>query len=725
MRHRLLSTLLVAAALAGCEGNARLADDGPRFPEPDRPVSELGSNQFSTEDQRDSRGEASTVMELAEIAEGMTVADIGAGNGYYTVRLAERVGDDGRVLAQDIDGAALTRLARRIERYRLENVSIRQGELADPMLPAASFDRIFMVHMYHEIESPYEFLWRMWPALRDGGQVVVVDIDRPTDQHGIDPLLLSCEFEAVGYELVAFKDAPELAGYYAQFKAAATRPAPGEIERCRGDRAALGARAERPASDKSRESVEFMSFKGLEPISYGGKEVWPLVEGGKGVSATNHLSSGAWAAAGGIGTVSAVNADSYDEDGNPIPQVYPQATRVERFEQLVRYGIEGGTEQVKRAHEISGGKGAININVLWEMGGAQQVLEGILENCPGLVTGVTCGAGMPYKLAEIAAKHNVHYLPIVSSARAFRALWKRSYSKVPDLMAAVVYEDPWLAGGHNGLSNAEDPTKPEDPYPRVAALRDTMRKEGVSEDTAIVMAGGVWFLREWNDWIDNPELGKIMFQFGTRPLLTQESPIPNVWKDMLRTVEPGDVLLHKFSPTGFYSSAVKTPFLYDLMHRSERQIPIFKRDEEEGTIPLADHGKAKYFFVHPGDQRKAQAWMHEGFTEALKTPDDTVVFTTPESAEQIRADQQACMGCLSHCQFSSWKDHDNHTTGRLADPRSFCIQKTLQDIAHGGDPDENLAFAGHAAYRFKQDPFYSNNYTPTVQELVERILTGD
>ncbi len=230
MRHRLLSTLLFAAALAGCEGNARMADDGPRFPEPDRPVSELGSNQFSTEDQRDSRGEASKVMELAEIAEGMTVADIGAGNGYYTVRLAERVGDDGRVLAQDIDGAALTRLARRIERYRLD-----------------SFDRIFMVHMYHEIESPYEFLWRMWPALRDGGQVVVVDIDRPTDQHGIDPLLLSCEFEAVGYELVAFKDAPELAGYYAQFKAAATRPAPGEIERCRGDRAALGARAERPA----------------------------------------------------------------------------------------------------------------------------------------------------------------------------------------------------------------------------------------------------------------------------------------------------------------------------------------------------------------------------------------------------------------------------------------------------------------------------------------------
>ena len=62
---------------------------------------------------------------------------------------------------------------------------------------------------------------------------------------------------------------------------------------------------------------------------------------------------------------------------------------------------------------------------------------------------------------------------------------------------------------------------------------------------------------------------------------------------------------------------------------------------------------------------------------------------------------------------------------RLADPRSFCIQKTMQDIAHGGEHDQNLMFAGHAAYRFKQDPFYSNNFTPTVKQLVDRILIGD
>ena len=80
--------------------------------------------------------------------------------------------------------------------------------------------------------------------------MVVVDIDRPTDQHGIDPLLLSCEFEAAGYELVSFKDAPEMAGYYAQFKAAATRPQPDEIVPCRGDRAAMGEGAQSPAKRK-------------------------------------------------------------------------------------------------------------------------------------------------------------------------------------------------------------------------------------------------------------------------------------------------------------------------------------------------------------------------------------------------------------------------------------------------------------------------------------------
>src|SRR5258705_1353188 len=129
---------------------------------------------------------------------------------------------------------------------------------------------------------------------------------------------------------------------------------------------------------------------------------------------------------------------------------------------------------------MASGKGAININVLWEMGGAQRVLHGVLERTKGLVTGVTCGAGMPYKLSEIAASYGVNYLPIISSARAFSALWKRAYHKAAEWLAAVVYEDPVLAGGHNRLSNADDPRKPQDPHPPVKALHETMRLAGLA-----------------------------------------------------------------------------------------------------------------------------------------------------------------------------------------------------------------------------------------------------
>jgi NAD(P)H-dependent flavin oxidoreductase YrpB (nitropropane dioxygenase family) len=466
-------------------------------------------------------------------------------------------------------------------------------------------------------------------------------------------------------------------------------------------------------------------FKGLTPINYNGREVWPLVEGGKGVAATNHASAGAWAAAGGIGTVSAVNADSYDAEGKIIPQIYRALTRRERHEELVQYAIDGAVEQVKRAFEIAGGKGAVNINVLWEMGGAQRVLHGVLERTRGMVAGVTCGAGMPYKLSEIAASYNVNYLPIVSSGRAFRALWKRAYSKAADWLAAVVYEDPWLAGGHNGLSNAEDPLVPQDPYPRVRDLRATMREGGISDDVPIVMAGGVWYLRDWNDWIDNPELGKIAFQFGTRPLLTKESPIPEEWKNELMKLEEGDILLHRFSPTGFYSSAVRNPFLRNLEARSERQIAYSTEHAGDHIFPRDVGVKGTNFWVTRNDLLRAREWFGLGFTSALKTPDNTLVFVSEEEKGVIRKDQADCMGCLSQCQFSSWADTETNSTGRLADPRSFCIQKTLQDIAHGGPVHENLMFAGHGAYNFKRDPFYSNGFVPTVKQLVDRILTGD
>jgi len=227
--------LLLLFAAAACQP---APDDGRPpsargFPQAERPVSGLGATAFSNEEARDDRQEAETVMDLAGIRPGMTVADIGAGEGYYTVRLADRVGEDGRVLAEDIDAGARDRLAERVIREELDNVSVVLGTPDDPKLPENSFDRIFMVHMYHEVEEPYAFLWRMRPSLRQGGQVIVVDVDRPTDQHGIPPHLLFCEFQQVGFRLVEFVRKPAIAGYYAQFEKAGDRPQPDEIEPCR------------------------------------------------------------------------------------------------------------------------------------------------------------------------------------------------------------------------------------------------------------------------------------------------------------------------------------------------------------------------------------------------------------------------------------------------------------------------------------------------------------
>ena len=465
-------------------------------------------------------------------------------------------------------------------------------------------------------------------------------------------------------------------------------------------------------------------MKPLQPLVISGREVFPLVEGGKGISISNGESSGAWAASGGVGTFSGVNADSYNERGELIPQIYHGRTRRERHEELVAYAIAGGIQQARVAHERSNGEGRIHMNVLWEMAAAERVLHGVLDGARGLIHGVTCGAGMPYRIAEICARYGVYYYPIVSSGRAFRALWKRAYHRFRDWLGGVVYEDPWLAGGHNGITNSEDPANPEPAYPRVAELRSLMSEFGL-DATPIFMAGGVWCLREWEDWIGNPELGPIAFQFGTRPLLTQESPISDAWKRRLLTLKGGDVSLNRFSPTGFYSSAVRNDFLKELEQRAEHQVAYAVEPVGEHAAPFHVGARGRLVYLTPHDRDAAQRWVAEGFTEALRTPDSTLVFVTPDKAFEIRTDQINCMGCLSACLFSNWAQNEAATTGKKTDPRSYCIQKTLQAIRHSGDVEFQLMFAGHNAFRFASDPFYANGYVPTVRDLVERLQTGD
>ena len=226
---------LLLAVLAGCSAARSSSDaDMPsrRFPAAHRPVAPIVSSRFSSEEDRDRLREAGMVMDKAGIAKGMTVADIGAGEGYYTVRLASRVGKTGRVLAEDIVPAVRDTLAERVTRERLDNVSVKLGEPSDPKLPEASFDRILMVHMYHEIAAPYEFLWRMRPALRHGGRVVVVDADRLPSQHGTPPDLLDCEMKAVGYARVGRTTLPHADAYLALYEARGDRPAPEAIAPC-------------------------------------------------------------------------------------------------------------------------------------------------------------------------------------------------------------------------------------------------------------------------------------------------------------------------------------------------------------------------------------------------------------------------------------------------------------------------------------------------------------
>ena len=201
------------------------------FPEPHRPVAPI-SPRYLNEDARDSVREFETVTRLAEVGPRMSVADIGAGGGYYTVRLSPMVGPKGRVLAEDIVPATIRALAQRIQRERLDNVAIRLGQPNDPQLPAGSFDRVFMIHMYHEIERPSEFLWNLRAALKSDGRVIVVDGDRPTERHGTPPRLLLCEFNAVGYGLTRFERLPDSESYFAQFEARAAKPRPGDIRTC-------------------------------------------------------------------------------------------------------------------------------------------------------------------------------------------------------------------------------------------------------------------------------------------------------------------------------------------------------------------------------------------------------------------------------------------------------------------------------------------------------------
>jgi predicted methyltransferase len=221
---------LAALLLLSC----RAQPQQPHFPSAHRDVAPIVGDTYSTEDARDRVGEAEQVMHLAGVRPGMWVADVGAGQGYYTVRLARVVGAKGRVLAEDILPDVTFQLTDRVERERLDNVAVKLGTPENPMLPAQTFDRIFLVHMYHEVTSPYAFLWHMREGLKPDGLVIVVDAERPVKRHGMPPAQLRCEFAALNLAPVKFATLTGGDAYLTAFRIAGPRPAPEQIKPCNG-----------------------------------------------------------------------------------------------------------------------------------------------------------------------------------------------------------------------------------------------------------------------------------------------------------------------------------------------------------------------------------------------------------------------------------------------------------------------------------------------------------
>lgn len=174
------------------------------FPAPARRVADIVAPRWINEDARDDAGEFARVAALAGVHRGAQIADIGAGDGYYVVRLAPLVGDGGRVYGEDIMVDYLRLLQQRVQRDHLQNVRVVLGDTHDPRLPVASIEIAFMIHMYHEIGQPFGVLWNLATAMQPHGRLVILDLERPTFRHGTPPSLLRCELAAVGYRELSF-----------------------------------------------------------------------------------------------------------------------------------------------------------------------------------------------------------------------------------------------------------------------------------------------------------------------------------------------------------------------------------------------------------------------------------------------------------------------------------------------------------------------------------------
>ncbi len=142
------------------------------------------------------------VMDAIGVTPGMVMAEIGAGRGRYVVQFAVRVGENGKVYAEDIDAAALKYLEKRCERWGLKNVETILGDVTDPKLPEGKLDLIFVISAYHHFSDPVALLRNARAALKPDGKLAIGEWF-PTDERpgGTSPEKMKAQMNAAGYTL--------------------------------------------------------------------------------------------------------------------------------------------------------------------------------------------------------------------------------------------------------------------------------------------------------------------------------------------------------------------------------------------------------------------------------------------------------------------------------------------------------------------------------------------
>jgi predicted methyltransferase len=223
---RVFLSAVVAVVLMGCAVGVERAtdvaapppDQGARAqpapaPDPeadkvDRPTSDpyKGDLSIFEEKGRAEKLQIDRVMDLLDIKEGSSVADIGAGSGWFTVRAARRVGEGGSVYAVEINKKYLEHIEDRARRENLPNVRPVLGREDDPLLAKGSVDAVLLLKTYHEIAQPVVLMRHVREAMRPGARLGVIDRDGDGDDHGIDGAKVIEEVERAGFKLVAQHD---------------------------------------------------------------------------------------------------------------------------------------------------------------------------------------------------------------------------------------------------------------------------------------------------------------------------------------------------------------------------------------------------------------------------------------------------------------------------------------------------------------------------------------